>query len=121
MSEKILSAATIEHTRKMLLCPGLLTGGGQDLVKALIASHQELDQKYRRALYLSHGCDEKQRIEVDGEMLCGAHICPMWPCRHPKLDFRRDSILHLETELGKMKLTESGIIIPGLNDDMVKA
>lgn len=120
MSAKILSPAQVAATKKLLLWHGILSGGGKDLVTQLADSHDLIDYKYRRSLWLSHGCFG-ECLKDDGEMLCiGTRAPQSEPARHPALDFKRDTILRLEEEISKAKLTESGIIIPGLNDDHIK-
>lgn len=91
----------------------------EESINSLVDSHHELDQKYRKALWVSHGCDSAGLYGDDGEMQCRSQR-KEGVRRHIPLDFKRDTILHLETELGKMKLTESGITIPGLNDKAVE-
>jgi len=82
-------------------------------------SHNLLDQKYRRSLWLGHGCPIAGLSGDDGEQQCSGVKEDGVP-RHIPLDFLRDPILQLEEELAKMKLTESGVRIPGLNDDAIQ-
>jgi hypothetical protein len=110
MSEHIL---TIEQVRRIIMTEEL---GGMDRI---IASHDLLDRKYRRTLWMQHGCPIAQAFD-DTTMQCGGrHEFPddarFKP--HGPLDFHKDTILDLETELAKMKLAESGVRIPNLNDE----
>lgn len=82
-------------------------------------SHDLLEEKYRRTLWLQHGCPIAQSVD-DKTMRCGGRQEFPDDARskpHGWLDFQTDTILDLETELAKMKLVESGVRIPNLNDD----
>jgi len=112
MSRQILQTEHVLSMQNDLIVA--LQGQGaaiREEVMRLTASHEDLNKKYRRSLWLSHGCPIGGLYGDDGEMQCANFD------RHGVLDFVRMTVLHLEEELGKMHLTESGIIIPGLNDD----
>ncbi len=117
MSAKILSPAAIASVKQEF---SKFHTGVDYLILAVLTSHDELDHKYRRSLWFSHGCDTAGLYGDDGEMQCAGEIKDDRR-RHPPLDFNRDTILKLEEEIGKMKLTESGIIFKGLNDEPIEA
>ena len=86
------------------------------LIMQVMASHRELDRKYRRALWFQHGCPLEGHCGDDGDMQCSGVRVDGTP-RHRPLDFQRDPILFLEEELGKVKLCEAGVVITNLNDE----
>ena len=118
MSGQILTTMETKEVRDLMLFWDH-DAPTQRLVMALASSHDQLDQKYRRALWLSHGCNVNPHSDA-GEMLCTGGFQPHTDAkRHRPLDFKRDTILDLETALAKLKLTESGVIFPGLNDEPI--
>ena len=125
MSDLILSARGLQVLidRIKTFAPSFGKAAAQHInlaVDDILVSHRELDRRYRRALWFQHGCPPAGLYGDDGEMQCSGVMVDGKP-RHRPLDFARDPILFLEDELGKMKLTESGIIFKGLNDEPIQA
>jgi len=121
MSDQILSAQGLQVLidRIKTFAPSFGKAAAQHInlaVDDILASHRELDRKYRRALWFQHGCPPEVHYGDEGEMQCSGVRVDGTP-RHRPLDFQRDPILFLEEELGKVKLCEAGVVIANINDE----